>query len=81
MSSEWTVIASYASTTEADIYLGILHDANIPAVVRADVGIFGAGFSGATARGASIAVPEQYVEHAHELIGHVMLDDEEDGLQ
>ncbi|MGQ0561663.1 MAG: hypothetical protein ACT443_07300 [Gemmatimonadota bacterium] len=79
MSDDWTVVANYASTTEADIYIAILRAAGIPAVLRADIGIFGPGFSGATPRGAAIAVPRSLAHEALELIGDGDVEEDEAG--
>ena len=71
--SDWVVVATYSSNTEAELYLEILHEAGIPAVVRHEGAIFGPGFSGSMSRGAEIAVPEDMADRASELI-----DDEAD---
>jgi hypothetical protein len=67
--SDWVVVATYSSNTEAEVYVEILREAGIPAVVRHEGAIFGPGFSGSMSRGAAIAVPAELVERAGELIG------------
>lgn len=67
--SDWTVIATYSSITEAEVYVQVLRDAGIPAVVRSEGAIFGPGFSGSMSRGAGIAVPAELAEQASELVG------------
>ena len=66
--SDWVVIAEYSSNTEAELYIEILHEAGIPAVVRHEGAIFGPGFSGSMSRGARIAVPAQVADAARDLI-------------
>jgi hypothetical protein len=66
--SDWVVVASYSSNTEAELYVEILREAGIPSVVRHEGAIFGPGFSGSMSRGASIAVPAELVEEANQLI-------------
>jgi hypothetical protein len=57
--SGWSVLATYASGFEADLVMAQLEQAQIPAVRDSNdtVGIFGPGFSGATARGVTVRVP------------------------
>lgn len=66
--SDWVVVATYSSNTEAELYVEILREAGIPAVVRHEGAIFGPGFSGSMSRGAAIAVPAELEEQAAELI-------------
>ena len=66
--SDWVVIANYSSNTEAEIYIEILREAGVPAVLRSEGPIFGPGFSGSMSRGSSIAVPAELTQQAKELI-------------
>ena len=66
--SDWVVVADYSSNTEAELYIEILHEAGIPAVVRHEGAIFGPGFSGSMSRGARIAVPAELADQAKGLI-------------
>lgn len=66
--SDWVVVGNYASSAEAEMYIEILREAGIPAVLRSEGPIFGAGFSGTMPRGSSIAVAAELAEQAHELI-------------
>jgi len=66
--SDWVVVATYSSNTEAELYVEILREAGIPAVVRHEGAIFGPGFSGSMSRGAGIALPAELADKAGELI-------------
>jgi hypothetical protein len=68
--STWTKIANFASALEADIAAEELRGQGIPAQTRGNdiVGIFGAGFQGATARGVDLLVPSSQVTQAKELL-------------
>jgi hypothetical protein len=68
--SEWVKLKSYPGPLEADLDLGILEEAGIPTLRRGpEVGIFGPGFGGATARGVTVLVPRDQLEAALELVG------------
>lgn len=69
--SEWRVLHTYASGFEADLALGQLEAAGIPAVRDShdSVGIFGPGFQGATARGVTVRVPAAALEDARIAVG------------
>jgi hypothetical protein len=71
--NDWVVVATYNTNTEAELYIEILREAGIPAVLRSESPIFGAGFSGSMTRGSGIAVPAELADQASELI-----DDPED---
>jgi len=64
--TRWQVLATYASGLEADIAMAQLEAAEIPAVRDSNdtVGIFGAGFQGATAKGFTVRVPAAALEDA-----------------
>lgn len=70
MTSDWVIVARYSSRTEAELFSAILEREGIPVVTRgSDVGIFGPGFSGATALGVQLLVHSQDVDRAQELLG------------
>ena len=62
----WRVLATYASGFQADLAMAQLEAADIPAVRDSNdtVGIFGAGFQGATAQGFTVRVPSSALEDA-----------------
>lgn len=68
--SEWRVLATYASGFEADIAIGQLEAAEIPALRDSNdtVGIFGPGFQGATSRGITVRVPAAALEDARQVV-------------
>ncbi len=55
----WSVLATYSSGLEADIAMGQLEVAGIPAVRDGNdaAGIFGASFQGTTPNGFTVRVP------------------------
>lgn len=56
--SRWVTVASYGAVHEAELAVGILLAAGIPARLKSDhVGIFGPGFQGPTIRGVDVQVP------------------------
>ena len=74
--SEFVPIQNYQTPAEAEMCATILREAGIAAILQGpQAGIFGAGFSGATAQGVTLLVPEDQVENALDLIG-----DDEDEL-
>ena len=62
----WSVLATYSSGLEADIVLGQLEQAGIPALRdnHNATGIFGPGFQGTTAEGFTVRVPTKALEEA-----------------
>jgi len=67
---EWVQLHEYAGRFEADLDVGVLEEAEIPVVVKGPpIGIFGPGFSGATATGVRVFVRERDVETARDLLG------------
>ncbi len=67
----WVTVLTCSSGLEADFAVQQLDSAGIDAVARGNdiVGIFGPGFSGATARGVDVMVPSNMVEDAREILG------------
>jgi hypothetical protein len=66
----WSILATYASGFEADLAMGQLEAAQIPAVRDSNdtVGIFGPGFQGATAQGFTVRVPAAALEEARAVV-------------
>ena len=64
--SAWRVLATYASGFEADIAMGQLESARIPALRDSHdaAGIFGSGFQGPSGRGVTVSVPVSLFEQA-----------------
>jgi hypothetical protein len=63
------LLVELASGFEADIARAQLEGAEIPVISKGpEIGIFGPGFSGATARGVRLYVPEPLVEEARDLL-------------
>ena len=62
----WAVLATYSSGLEADIVLGQLEQAGIPALRDSNdaAGIFGAGFQGTTPQGFTVRVPTEVLDDA-----------------
>jgi hypothetical protein len=66
----WTELASYSSGFEADLAIGQLESAGIPALRDSNdtVGIFGPGFQGATSRGITVSVPASLLDEARKTV-------------
>lgn len=62
----WSVLATYSSGLEADIAVGQLEQAGIPALRDSNdaVGIFGASFQGTTPQGFTVRVPTEALADA-----------------
>ena len=62
----WSVLANYSSGLEADIAMGQLEQAGIPAVRDSNdaAGIFGASFQGTTPMGFTVRVPTDALDDA-----------------
>ena len=62
----WSVLATYASGLDADIAMGQLEQAGIPAVRDSNnaAGIFGVSFQGTTPQGFTVRVPTIALEDA-----------------
>jgi len=62
----WSVLATYSSGLEADIVMGQLEEAGIPALRDNNnaVGIFGPGFQGTTPQGFTVRVPTEALDDA-----------------
>lgn len=67
--SEWTLLASYINSYEAEFSAAALKESGIPVMVKGlDVGIWGPGHAGPTTTGPSVWVPEDRLEEARELL-------------
>ena len=65
----WAKLAEFGAPHEAELARQLLEGQDIPAVVQGDsTGIFGPGFSGATALGHRVLVPSDRVEEAREAL-------------
>ncbi|HEV7389698.1 MAG TPA: hypothetical protein VGN73_13885 [Gemmatimonadaceae bacterium] len=62
----WSVLATYSSGLEADIAMGQLEEAGIPALRDSNdaAGIFGASFQGTTPSGFTVRVPTDALDDA-----------------
>ena len=62
----WSVLATYSSGLEADIAMGQLEQAGIPALRDSNdaAGIFGASFQGTTPQGFTVRVPTEALDDA-----------------
>lgn len=62
----WSVLATYSSGLQADIVMGQLEEAGIPALRDNNnaAGIFGVSFQGTTPQGFTIRVPTQALDDA-----------------
>jgi hypothetical protein len=67
---KWIELATFNRGFEADIAISRLESAGLPAIKRRNdsVGVFGAGFEGATAGGVTVLVPESSADEARELL-------------
>ncbi|HEX7186547.1 MAG TPA: DUF2007 domain-containing protein [Thermoanaerobaculia bacterium] len=69
LQSEWTQLASYTNSYEAEFVAVGLKESGIPVMVRGlEVGIWGPGHAGPTTTGPSVWVPEDRLEEARELL-------------
>lgn len=67
--SQWVTVATFSAVYEADLAVGILKGAGIPARVRAEsTGIFGPGYVGTVTGGAAVVVPEDRAREAREIL-------------
>jgi hypothetical protein len=63
--SEWLHLAEFGAGYEADFAEAVLRAHEIPVLRRGpEIGIFGPGFAGATARGVELLVPAERLEEA-----------------
>ena len=71
--SGWADVATFASGFEADLAVAQLEAAGIRAVRDSNdaVGIFGPGFQGATARGATVRVPAESLDAARVVLSPI----------
>jgi hypothetical protein len=64
-STRWRLLAEYGAGYEADLAAAILEAHGIPVLRQGpEIGIFGPGFAGPTARGVELLVPEEFLEEA-----------------
>ena len=68
--TDWIELATYSSGFDADLALGQLEAAGIPAMRDSHdtVGIFGPGFQGATSHGVTVSVPAALLEEARSAV-------------
>jgi len=68
--NDWTELTSYSSGFEADMAIGQLESAGIPAFRDSHdtVGIFGPGFQGATNQGVTVSVPTSLLDEARRAV-------------
>jgi hypothetical protein len=72
----WVILREYASQMEADLDIGILDRNGVPFQVQGPpIGIFGPGFSGATAAGVRLLVPDDRADEADEPLGDQDVDE------
>ena len=66
----WSVLATYSSGLDADIAMGQLEQAGIPALRDNNnaAGIFGLSFQGTTPQGFTVRVPTDALEDAREVV-------------
>lgn len=68
--SEWIQVKEYAAPFEAELDRQVLEQSGIPVLLKGPLtGAFGPGFSGATAHGVSLHVPDDQHQAAVELLG------------
>ena len=73
-SNSWVTARTYGAVFMAEMAVGILEDAGIPAMTRGEyAGIFGPGWVGPVPKGIDVLVPAHRLEEARELLA----DDEE----
>lgn len=66
---DFTLLASYTNSYEAEFVAATLKESGIPVLVKGlDVGIWGPGHAGPTISGPSVWVPEDRLEEARELL-------------
>lgn len=67
--SDWTRLAEYGARPEADLVMGRLEQAGIPALVKGpETGIFGPGLAGTTPLGVTVFVPADRLQEARDLL-------------
>lgn len=68
--SEWKTVKEYAALFEAELDQQTLEQAGIPVMLKGPMtGAFGPGFSGPTAQGVTLLVPDDRHDEAIDLIG------------
>ena len=79
MSAPWVSIGTFPDGYQAELAAATLRSQSIEVMVRGnDVGLFGAGFHGWSARGWEVLVPREQAEFARDVLGADELEDEED---
>jgi len=78
----WVPVATYGMVYEAEFARATLESAGIPAHVHGTehVAIFGPGWMGASARGITVMVPQEFLDEAREALepGEAVEEDEGD---
>lgn len=70
---KWEKVAVFAALPEAEFAQQLLEAEGIPAAVLQDrTGIFGPGFSGASALGVTVLVPAGLTEEAREILADTL---------
>lgn len=70
MTPPWVSVGTFPDGYQAELAAATLRSQNIDVMVRGnDVGLFGAGFHGWTARGWEVLVPEAQAELAVDVLG------------
>jgi hypothetical protein len=68
-SNSWVVLAKYPSIFEAERVKATLESAGIPTMVQSHgVGVFGPGYQGPAAGGASVLVPSPALDQAWDVV-------------
>lgn len=73
---EWVKLTNLGSVLEADILVERLRGADLHARTNADVGMFGSGFQGPSARGVDVFVPATELSAAKEILAETQDDSE-----
>jgi hypothetical protein len=67
--AEWISVKEYAALFEAELDKQMLEQSGIPVLLKGPLtGAFGPGFSGPTAHGVTLLVPDAHYEAAVELL-------------
>lgn len=68
--SGWVAVRHYAGLIQAEMDQQLLRGAGVPSMLDGPItGVFGPGFTGATAQGVRLLVPADRIDEAHELLG------------
>lgn len=72
--SGFAILKNYGTVLEAELHADLLRQAGIPAMLQGpQSGMFGAGFSGASAQGVTLMVPANHLARAREVLGLAQL--------